>query len=90
MGDATDPLGDIEAITFYKLMQLLCPPNDQFHGCELQFVDTAFFDSKAGKANEIIYTNKEGFISSIKNEKKLKFLNIQTHITEVVRERRRA
>ena len=38
----------------------------------------------------MIYTNKEGFISSIKNEKKLKFLNIQTHITEVVRERRRA
>ena len=69
---------------------MLCPPNDQFHGCELLFTDTAFFDSKQGKASEIILTNKEGFISSIKSEKRLKFLAIQTHFSEVVRERRRA
>ena len=71
-------------------MQLLCPPNDQFHGCELKnFVDTCFFDNKTGKAVEIIATNKEGFIYSIKNAKRLKFLAIQTHFTDKVRERRK-
>ena len=60
-------------------MQLLCPPNELFHGCELNFVETAFFDNKLGKATEIIHTNKEGFVSSIKNEKRLLFLSIQKY-----------
>jgi hypothetical protein len=90
LNDKTDPLGDIESLSFYRLMQLLCPPNDQFHGCELKnFVDTCFFDSKSGKAVEIIATNKEGFLYSIKNEKRLKFLAIQTFFTDKVRERRK-
>lgn len=68
----------------------MCPPNDQFHGCELRFIDTVFFDSKQGRASELIFTSKDGFVSSIKSEKRLKFLAIQTHFSEVVRERRRA
>ena len=71
-------------------MQLLCPPNDLFHGCELNFVETAFFDNKLGKATEIIHTNKEGFVSSIRNEKRLLFLSIQKYFQEMVRERRKA
>ena len=71
-------------------MQLLAPPNDQFHGCELNFIETAFFDNKLGKAIEMIHTNKEGFIGSIKNEKRLMFLKIQQHFSEMVRERRKA
>ena len=55
--DETDPLGDIETVSFYQFLQLLCPPNDQIHGCEVKFVDTAFFNSKEGKAAEIILTN---------------------------------
>lgn len=54
------------------------------------FVDTAFFDRKLGKATEIILTNKDGFLSSIKSDKRLKFLQIQAHFSEIVRERRKA
>ena len=91
MRDNADPLGDIESITFYKMMQLLCAPNDQFQGCELLFVDTAFFDDKiVGRAAQIIQTNKEGFLSSNKNEKRLKLLEIHKNFSEIVRERRRA
>ena len=68
----------------------MCPPNDQFCGCEVMFVDTAFFDRKNGRVIEMILTNKEGFVYSIKKEKRLKFFKIQKHFNEVVRERRRA
>ena len=57
-------------------MQLLCPPNEQFHGCELNVVETVFFDMKQGKASEMIITNKEGFLTSIKSEKRLMFISI--------------
>lgn len=87
--DKNDPLSDIESLGFKKLMQLLCPPNENFCGCELPFVDTVFFDRAIGKASEMINTSKEGFIQSIKAEKRLKFLQIQSHFTEIARERRR-
>ena len=90
MTDKTDPIGDIEVISFYKLMQLLCPPNDQFHGCETLFVDTAFFDNKTGKAVEMIFTNKDGFLCNTKSEKRLKYTAIQMHFTDIARERRKA
>ena len=71
-------------------MQMLCAPNDNFTGCELNFVDTAFFDSRLGKAVELMLTNKDGFLVSIKNKKRLKFMSILTHFQETVRERRKA
>ena len=74
--DKTDPLADIEEINFHKLVQYMCPPNDQFCGCEVMFVDTAFFDRKNGRVTEMILTNKEGFVYSIKKEKRLKFFKI--------------
>jgi len=54
------------------------------------FVDTAFFDRKLGKATELILTNKDGFLCSIKSDKRLKFLQIQAHFSEIARERRKA
>ena len=71
-------------------MQLLCPPNDLFHGCELNFVETAFVDRNQGKATEIIHTNKDGFLSIIKKEKRLRFSEIKKFFVDTVRDRRKA
>jgi len=70
-------------------MQSLVSPYDSVHGCELNFPDTAFIDS-GGKITEIIKTDKEGFIISIKQPHKLKQQAIRRNFTSIIRERRRA
>ena len=70
-------------------MQFLTAPNNQYQGCHTKFVDTAFIDMKDGKPVEIITTNKDGFLTSNKREKKLKLQTIQHMFSEIVRDRRR-
>lgn len=60
----------IEYKSFYWLMLKLIPPNEQIQGCPMVFPETAFFDSK-GKVAEIIKTDAQGFLVSIRNEVKL-------------------
>ena len=74
--DEKNPVNDIQDMDFYTLMRYLTPPNNQYHGCHLLFTDTVFIDKKEGKPVEIINTNKDGFLSSIKKDKRLKYNTI--------------
>ena len=90
MKEQNDPIGDIEQISFHKLMQMLCAPTEQFQGCEILFPETVFFDSKLGKASEFIKTNNEGYLISIKSEKRLNLLGIKESFKKIMRKRREA
>jgi hypothetical protein len=51
-------------------MTKLQSPNEKIQSCPINFPDTAFFDHK-GHVTEIIKTDKEGFITSIRQENRL-------------------
>jgi len=46
-------------------MRSLISPYETVHGCELNFPDTIFIDEK-GKITEMIKTDKNGFLTTIK------------------------
>jgi hypothetical protein len=69
-------------------MEKLIAPNDNIQGCPLIFPDTAFFDEN-GRVAEIIRTDKEGFVTAIRNEAKLKLQDIRRNFSHIVRERRK-
>lgn len=86
---AGDPLADIEQRDFIWLMRSLTSPYEhKLHGCEVHFPDTAFIDVK-GKVTEIIKTDKDGFLVSVKNPQKLKQQSLRRNFTTIVRDRRR-
>ena len=84
----SDNLPILKALSFRDLMQQLLGPTDTILGCPIQFTDTAFFDDN-GKVSEIIRTDKEGFLCSIKNETKLGIQEIRRSFSCIVRDRRK-
>jgi hypothetical protein len=85
---STASVSKIEPKTFYWLMAKLLPPSERIEGCPLVFPDTAFFDSK-GRVTEIIRTDKEGLLVSIRNETKLNLQDLRRSFSIIVRERRK-
>ena len=69
-------------------MTKLLPPNDKIEGCPLIFPDTAFFDNK-GRVAEIIRTDKDGILTTVRNEVKLNLQDIRRSFSIIVRERRK-
>ena len=69
-------------------MQKLLPPSDRVEGCPLVFTDTAFFDVK-GRVAEIIKTDKDGLLMTIRNEAKLNLQEMRRSFSIIVRERRK-
>ena len=70
-------------------MHKLLPPegNTSICGCEVRFVDTAFFDAEPGKVQDILKTDSNGCLVQITMPHKLSTAEIRTNFSLTVRER---
>ena len=69
------------------MLMLLGPDSDKVMGCAVQFPDSAFFID--GKVTEILRTDKDGFLSSVKFDSRSGISDIRTSFTTIVRERKK-
>ena len=70
-------------------MHKLLPPEGQssISGCEVRFVDTAFFESEPGKAKDILKTDNNGCLIQVTTTHKLSTAEIRTNFSLTVRDR---
>ena len=70
-------------------MHKLLPPDGSsaISGCEVRFVDTAFFESEPGKAKDVIKTDPNGCLTQITAPHKLSTAEVRTSFSLTVRER---
>lgn len=87
-GVSTTSVSKLEKKSFYWVISKLLALSEKIESCPLVFPDTAFFDHR-GRVTEIIRTDKDGLLTSVRNESKLNLQDIRRSFSIIVRERRK-